>query len=81
MLYFQIIQNGRKRETSWHVGNSSPNIFDNEYEEDEIVIVDCYADGHELEHIVKNFVNLPRQENKTSCVWRGVFAEFLWDNL
>jgi hypothetical protein len=80
MLYFQIIQNGRKRETSWHVGDISPNKFDNE---DKIVIIDCYADGHELEHIVKNFVNLPipRQENKRSCIWRGTFAEFIWDNL
>lgn len=67
----------------WTVGKESPcNTVDDESAN----IKSILADGLELEHIKERFRNLPYakgndQGNGDSCIWRGEFARFIYDNL
>lgn len=44
-------------------------------------VCEVYADGHELQHIITNFKNLPICTDKRVNVWRGELAQFIYENL
>jgi hypothetical protein len=58
-------------EKTWHVGNPKPSLQS---------CSEVQADGHELEHIKKCFSNIPIALCSV-VVWKGAFAQFIYDNL
>ena len=71
--------NEEPKEYVWHVGEKRPRTpgtllgFED--------VCEVYADGHELEHIRKIHTNLPDVPTAHSIIWRGDFAQFIYDHL
>ena len=59
----------------WHVGKSTDNA--RQIAEH---VTEVQADGHELEHIRDNFMNLPTA-NRRVVRWHGEMAKFIVGNL
>jgi hypothetical protein len=81
-----MIQNaGKNRELEWHVGEKPPRTRMGEHKNrnsEDIQVLECYADGDELEHIKHAFHDFPvPKTGQRSCTWRGDLARFVWDNL
>lgn len=62
---------------NWHTGERRPLAKEQPFED----VCEVYADGHELEHIRKLHTNLPDVPTARSIVWRGDFAQFIYDHL
>ena len=43
--------------------------------------LEVQADGPELEHIKKSFVNLPYNKLAWMQLWKGEWAQFIYDNM
>ena len=80
MLCITYVADCPMKDLTWHVGDSfSPSDV---LEHSALVILSVYADGHELDHVLATFENLPRVKKITRAqVWRGDFARFIFDNL
>ncbi len=69
----------------WLVGEKKPegSTFDG-YSEIEIPyddVSEVQVDGQELEYIRSMFKNLPDISGRTLIQWKGVFAQFIYDNM
>jgi hypothetical protein len=67
------------KEYNWHVGEKRPRHQGDLLGFDDVCEV--YADSHELEHIRRLHTNLPDVPTANSIVWRGDFAQFIYDHL
>jgi hypothetical protein len=61
----------QKRE--WHVGDRKPQLSQ--------ACVEVRAYGEELTYIRARFTNLPDHMLKAEIVWKGEWAQFIYDNL
>lgn len=61
------------RSTFWQVREQKPLIYD------EIVLIQ--ADGHELQFLIDNSINLPLAKNKSVQTWHGDLAKFIYFNI
>lgn len=78
-IHYTLPDGEGMKEREWHVGDLPPNEF---FDDEGLTLHTLYADGHELEHIISTFKNLPYTMKKgRSCVWRGDLARFIFDNL
>ena len=71
MVIFTIDQDGREFEVESYVGKKLVQYSGK--------TVRVQADGDELFYIQQRFLNIPFI-NKTTVIWRGSFAQFIWDN-
>lgn len=62
----------------WHVGGKKPRQTDGNSFDD---VCEVYADGHELESVRKRCVNIPDIPSAGCMVWKGPFAQFIYDSL
>jgi len=84
MMYVVIKDSngGKIREAGWHVNMGKPEVRPfNTLERHTFQVVEVQADGHELLYIRKNFRQLPDCPEKGVVVWRGDFAQFIYDHL
>lgn len=44
-------------------------------------ILSIQADGDELDEIRLRFDHIPLPKHRNSVIWRGEFAQFIWENL
>lgn len=67
------------KEFSWHVNHPKPKfpLLKDRYVS---IVILFQADGHELDFITNNFMNLPACIGPI-CTWRGEMAQFIYDNL
>ena len=63
------------RNCSWSLSDNKPNHILPES------IIGLTASGKELKHIHQRFRNIPSVSQKEKVVWRGVYAQFIFDNL
>ncbi len=62
-------------ESVWYVGSDKPaNISSNK-------VVSIQADGHELEYIKINYINIPLVSDMRVLNWNGEFARFIFHHL
>lgn len=69
--------NDEPRQYNWHISEQRPRTSNQAFED----VCEIYADGHELEYIRKKHTNLPDAPTAHSVVWRGDFAQFIYDHL
>ena len=65
-----------KTEYIWHVGQRVPHFA---FIGEEIEVIQ--ADGDELDHIIRNFSNLPFAKNVRVHRWHGDLAKLIYYNL
>lgn len=58
---------------SWNLGEEKP------YERDSVA--ELHASGEELRFIEQQFRGIPTVMRKETVIWRGVYAQFIYDNL
>lgn len=83
MLSFKTSDNF---EIVWHTGEPRPEIWqtleaNRGKDWKPRTIVRVYADGHELDYLIKAMKNLPYNSAAMSGTWTGEFATFIYDNL
>jgi len=78
MLYI-VRENGDTHD--WHVGETKPARNPSIGSEPFMDVCEIQADGHELEHIRKNFSNLPMCGHKAVVTWKWGWAQFIYDHL
>lgn len=85
-----FIERSGGKPATWHVGDKKPFaivVIRNDGEipeytaEDFQDVVEVQADGLELDHIMKNFTNVPFRLNSRVTSWKGHWAQFIYDNL
>ena len=77
MMYITVQKNaphGEKKELYWHVGERKPSLDTHE------TVIEIQADGDELDHVRKIYVNLPQASGRV-VLWKDPFAQFIYDNL
>jgi hypothetical protein len=84
MAMYAVLSDGQ--EIQWHVGEDVKEIWQPHNPKlPRRVVVELQADGHELEHVLKNFSNIPiRMVNRVphrSMIWFGDHARFIYHNL
>lgn len=82
MLYvnYRINVDGieQERTLEWLASEPSPK---DKVDDENITILDVYADGYELERIMDTFRNIPTVLGRSGVTWRGSVAQFIFDNL
>ena len=73
MLYIVFAGKKPKPDVEWHVGEKLPDTLN--LPGSEIALV--YADGHELEWLEENVVNLPHMKDGSSMQWFGDTAKMI----
>jgi hypothetical protein len=76
MMYIVSADERGMHERTWHVGEGLT------FSTEQIAaVIEVMADGHELEHILKNFYNMPFRTAKRVNRWFGDHAKFIAANL
>ena len=63
---------------TWHVGGKKPRQVDGNCFND---VCEVYADGQELASVRRRCTNIPDIPSSGSMVWKGPFAQFIYDSL
>jgi len=76
MLYISIrYDDGREQDLYWSLDED----FDRTRPEEEVTVLSVFADGDELDYLVRSIHNL--RWIAPSTTWRGESARFVYDNL
>jgi hypothetical protein len=76
MMYIVSADERGMHERTWHVGEGLT------FSTEQIAaVIEVMADGHELEHLHKQFDNIPFRLNKRVNRWFGAHAQFIAANL
>ena len=74
MMYI-ITETGRRTyDFQWRIGQRVPLC-------ETLDVTMIQADGDELDMVRANFKNIPDNADRRVVVWRGVFAQFIFENL
>ena len=63
---------------TWNVGGKKPRQLDGNCFDD---VCEVYADGPELESVRRRCTNIPDIPSSGCMVWKGPFAQFVYDSL
>lgn len=75
MMYIgTIVDNDWEISIGWHVCETKPTLSKG------TVVTYIQADGDELIFVLNQFDNLPHTKGRVQ-IWRGIFAQFIYDNL